>query len=71
MEALHLHNEKGNIKLSKEHGTAKDPICGMDVVVTPKSFQHEHNGKTYYFCSDHCLTKFKTDPEGFISWEKQ
>jgi Cu+-exporting ATPase len=71
MEVHHLHNLKENIKISKEHGTAKDPICGMDVVVTPKSFQHEHNGKTYYFCSDHCLTKFKTDPEGFISGKKQ
>ena len=71
MEAHHLHHEKKSIKLSKEHGTAKDPICGMDVVVTPKSLQHEHNGDSYYFCSEHCLTKFKTDPEGFISGKKE
>ena len=42
MEAHHLHHEKKSINLSREHGTAKDPICGMDVVVTPKSLQHEH-----------------------------
>ncbi len=49
----------------------KDPICGM-TTDDPDAYQpYEHNGKTYYFCSDHCLTKFKTDPEGFISGKKQ
>jgi Cu+-exporting ATPase len=25
-----------------------------------------HNGRTYYFCSQHCLAKFKDDPEKFL-----
>jgi Cu+-exporting ATPase len=41
----------------------------MAVDITPTSLKHEHNGQKYHFCSDHCLTKFKTDPEGFISGE--
>ncbi|APG26992.1 copper-translocating P-type ATPase [Syntrophotalea acetylenivorans] len=41
----------------------KDPVCGM--VVTPeKAAGHaEYEGKTYYFCSLHCLEKFKANPQ--------
>ncbi len=40
-----------------------DPVCGMTVNPVTAAGQHEHNGKTYYFCSPHCLHKFSTDPE--------
>ncbi len=44
----------------------RDPVCGM-VTDDPDAYQpYEHNGKTYYFCSDHCLAKFKNDPGPFI-----
>jgi Cu+-exporting ATPase len=50
--------------------TFQDPICGMKTV-DPDAYQpYGYNGKTYYFCSDHCLTKFKTDPEGYIFGKK-
>ncbi len=39
----------------------KDPVCGMNV--NPGSaVRHEHGGKTYYFCSAHCLSKFRAEP---------
>ncbi len=45
----------------KSTAPTKDPVCGMNV--DPGSaVRHEHGGKTYYFCSDHCLSKFKADP---------
>jgi Cu+-exporting ATPase len=51
--------------------TFQDPICGMKTD-DPDAYQsYEYNGKNYYFCSDHCLTKFKADPEGYISGKKQ
>ncbi len=28
---------------------------------------YEHQGKTYYFCSTHCLHKFREDPERFLN----
>jgi Cu+-exporting ATPase len=28
---------------------------------------HQHAGKTYYFCCGHCLEKFKTEPEKYLS----
>lgn len=38
-----------------------DPVCGMSTD-DPKAFQaYVHDGKTFYFCSDHCLAKFKSD----------
>lgn len=36
---------------------AIDPICGMTVSENTE-LKAERDGKTYYFCSDHCRTKF-------------
>ena len=45
---------------------ATDPICGMTVDPQSAAGNHVHNGETYYFCSQHCLAKFKEDPEKFL-----
>jgi len=37
-----------------------DPICGMRLSPKTASFALKHNGKTYYFCAEGCLKKFKT-----------
>ena len=49
--------------------TEKDPVCGMDVDVANPAGRHEHEGKTYYFCSQHCALKFQADPERYLSGE--
>jgi Cu+-exporting ATPase len=46
---------------------ANDPVCGMAVRPSKAAGKHEHNGQTYYFCSQHCLAKFKESPEKFLS----
>jgi len=43
-----------------------DPICGMRVEPNTAAGKHEHSGQTYFFCSHHCLTNFKEDPEKFL-----
>ena len=43
-----------------------DPICGMTVEPEHAAGSHAFNGQTYYFCSQHCLTEFKKDPEKFL-----
>jgi Cu+-exporting ATPase len=43
-----------------------DPICGMNVEPDRAAASHVYNGQTYYFCSQHCLAKFKEDPEKFL-----
>ena len=43
-----------------------DPICGMEVEPSKAAGKHVYNGQSYYFCSHHCLAKFKEDPEKFL-----
>ena len=47
--------------------TKIDPICHMTVDPTRAAGQHEYKGETYYFCSTHCLHKFREDPERFLN----
>jgi P-type Cu+ transporter len=47
--------------------TMKDPVCGMTVNPASAAGQHAHEGHTYFFCSGHCLEKFRADPQKFLS----
>jgi Cu+-exporting ATPase len=40
----------------------KDVVCGMQIDPAKAAGTSEHNGKTYYFCSTSCKTKFDADP---------
>ncbi len=44
-----------------------DPVCGMSVEPDTAAGSHVHNGQTYYFCSAGCLSKFRSDPEKYLS----
>jgi len=44
----------------------KDPVCGMDIDPVRAVVSHEHDGKTYYFCSKACALKFERDPASFV-----
>lgn len=46
--------------------TEKDPVCGMNVNPDRPAGRHEHAGKTYYFCCNGCLEKFKADPRRYL-----
>ena len=43
-----------------------DPVCGMNVEPNTAAGKHEYNGQTYFFCSHHCMAKFKEAPENFL-----
>ena len=43
-----------------------DPVCGMTVDPASAAASHEHGGKRYYFCCEHCLEKFRADPAKFL-----
>src|SRR5262249_41522133 len=45
----------------------KDPVCGMDVDPATAAGSLEHRGRTYYFCSRHCLETFRSDPDRFAA----
>ncbi len=46
---------------------AIDPVCGMTVDPPSSAGSFQHQGETYYFCSTHCLTKFRANPGSFLS----
>ena len=50
-----------NIKQSE--AATKDPVCGMNVDAAT-ALHVERDGKTFYFCSDHCRQKFLSTPAG-------
>ncbi len=44
-----------------------DPVCGMTVNSGTAASSYEYNRQTYYFCSSHCLSKFRENPEKFLN----
>jgi Cu+-exporting ATPase len=49
--------------MKQSKSVTKDPICGMTVDGTT-AIHAERDGKTFYFCSDHCRQKFLSTPAG-------
>ncbi|HEC27521.1 MAG TPA: YHS domain-containing protein [Gammaproteobacteria bacterium] len=39
-----------------------DPVCGMTVEEDNAAAQEEYQGKTWYFCSSSCHSRFLADP---------
>ena len=54
------------VAVSAAAGEARDPVCGMIVKPATTKHQAEHDGQTYYFCSDGCKAKFLADPARFL-----
>ena len=48
-------------------GGERDPVCGMTVQPATAAGSHTHEQKTYYFCCQGCLTKFRADPARYLS----
>jgi P-type Cu+ transporter len=45
---------------------AMDPVCGMTVDPASAAGSQTYDGKTYYFCSTHCLSSFKAAPKKYL-----
>ena len=61
-----LHRAPGDGGPDRQE-TARDPVCGMDVVPETAAGSIEHDGRTIYFCSRHCLERFKADPARYTA----
>ena len=64
LEDARHHERRGSEGAS---GTEKDPVCSMDVHTASAAGRHDHRGKTYYFCSEWCLERFRSDPSKYLS----
>jgi len=52
-------------KTNSEPAQLKDPVCAM--AVSPDSeYAYDYADQQYYFCSEHCLKKFKEHPEPYL-----
>lgn len=45
---------------------AIDPVCQMEINEASASSSAEHNGATYYFCSEGCAARFQKNPETYL-----
>lgn len=43
----------------------RDPVCGMDVSLLPEHKEEVIDNNKFYFCSDICLNRFKSDKKRF------
>lgn len=50
----------------KHEHFAIDPVCGMTVNPGTTAHRADHKGRTYYFCSAGCKTKFQTNPANYL-----
>jgi uncharacterized membrane protein YraQ (UPF0718 family)/YHS domain-containing protein len=48
-------------------GYAIDPVCGMQVETVHAPASAVYDGRTYFFCSDHCRQRFDADPARFAT----
>lgn len=44
---------------------ATDPVCKMTVDEQKPAGKSEYQGKTYYFCSPGCKSKFDQNPQAY------
>lgn len=49
-----------------EEPAAIDPVCGMTVAPATAAGATVHAGRTYHFCSTHCLAKFQQAPDRYL-----
>jgi xanthine dehydrogenase accessory factor len=47
--------------------TATDPVCGMTVAATDSTLRVDHDGRTVWFCGEHCRDTFAADPDRYVA----
>jgi Cu+-exporting ATPase len=55
----------------RAYDDVKDPVCGMKIDPAKAQFKSEYEGKTYYFCSADCKTKFDASPAQYLKKEEK
>lgn len=70
-EHQHAHHHDHDSDPHQGDHTAKDPVCGMSVDQHKAEHRSQHLGKTWYFCSTRCQSRFEEDPEKYISGDQK
>ena len=61
-----MSSDTNDAKIFDPDIPVQDPVCGMEVTPSEASATVEHEGKDYFFCCEHCQTKFKADPQRYL-----
>ncbi|CAN5121379.1 heavy metal translocating P-type ATPase [soil metagenome] len=61
------HNHSGHVALGSSSHLVKDPVCGMDVDPAATSHHSDVAGRTYFFCSAGCKSRFDENPALYAS----
>ena len=61
------HSPTHEMHATSSASAVVDPVCGMTVDPANAAGSFEYGGKTYYFCSTHCLHRFRENPESFLN----
>lgn len=61
-----MKNRVALLRGADERNMEKDPVCGMNVDPERAAGVYEHGGQTYFFCSLHCVEKFRSQPEAYL-----
>ncbi len=51
--------------------TVLDPVCGMHVDPQTARATAEHQGQTWYFCSEGCARRFSAEPDKYLARSAQ
>ena len=62
MTHVHHHHRDGT---EHHQGRYVDPVCGMRTDDATAFQAYQDGDTTRYFCSDHCLARFRDNPEAF------
>lgn len=49
-----------------EPTTFRDPVCGMTVTPTESTPHVRHDGEDFFFCCEHCASRFRDDPSRYL-----
>lgn len=63
----HHHDHGAASGAVAEDTMVKDPVCGMSVNPSKAEYKATFGGKTYYFCSKGCQSKFIAHPESYMT----
>src|SRR5437588_9024173 len=48
-----------------------DPVCGMTIDPHLAKHRHQHQGRTFYFCSAGCAKRFAANPARYLETDKR
>jgi YHS domain-containing protein len=63
-----IMNERGEVDEPTTQ-VVHDPVCHRDIAANESASSVEHDGFTYYFCSDPCRAIFDGSPDAVIEAE--